>query len=170
MLLFFEDSAILSIERILIILVLFLIFWQDFKKYEVRLWLYPAGFILLSLLTVVHIGLINYLIRVLQNGLFVFILMTIVWLYFRLKTDNANPFKFTDNFIGWGDILFFVLVTPAFDLFQFVLFLTVSSGAGITFSGIHYIFKKSLQKIPLAGIMAINLIVFESLIYMKIIN
>ena len=152
MLNYLQAQPIQYIQCLFIGVILLIIVWQDFRKYEVSLWLYPAGFIILSIFSIFHLGFSNYILRLLINCFFVFLLLGTVWFYFWTK--NRKKLKFTDNYIGWGDILFFILVAPALSIMQYVLFLIVSFVIGLMYSLIYYIIKKSLQKIPLAGIMA----------------
>lgn len=156
---FIENSSISNVAYGLLAIVFLLIIWQDFRKFEVSFWLFPAGFVLFSLLSIANLGFSDYLVQLLVNGLFVLLLIGTVWLYFFLK--YRKPVKIADKYLGWGDILFFIIIAPAFDIIHFVMFLTLSFGAGILYAVFQYFRTRTFQKIPLAGIMSVILFVFE---------
>lgn len=162
---FVENHSIHFIWRLLIAIILLAICWQDFKKYEVSLWLYPTGFIFFSVPVILQIGIYNYILQLLVNFTFVLLLIGSVWLYFRIK--NRKPIKLSEQYIGWGDTLFFIMVAPLFDIMQFVIFLTASFAIALAYAIINYLRIKAFRKVPLAGIMALNLFVFETWLFIK---
>ncbi len=85
-----------------------------------------------------------------------FIVVNIIGLatYFSIKNGGLiNPI---DTEIGLGDILFFVAVTPLFDLKHFILFLVLGLICSLLFHLVLQLFKK-VKTIPLAGYLSIFL-------------
>ncbi len=91
----------------------------------------------------------------LKNIGFVVINIIGVTLYFSFKNKSfVNP---VDSMIGLGDILFFVAITPLFNLKSYILFFIV----GMLFSLVIHIIVNAFKKqktVPLAGYLALFLI------------
>ncbi|PKP11179.1 MAG: hypothetical protein CVU08_12760 [Bacteroidetes bacterium HGW-Bacteroidetes-3] len=147
-------KVILDFLNLILIIVLFLVLYQDFKKRTIH--------IILPILIFITSLIINYFsvelsfILILNN--FIFILINIVGLvlYFSFKSKEfVNPI---DKLIGLGDVVFFFSLTPLFNLKPFIIFFIF----GLLFSLIaHYIFIlfKNIESIPLAGYLALFLII-----------
>lgn len=131
-----------------------IIFYQDIRCRAISWWTLPFLFV-----TLLPEGLAsNSLMLLLENGtinLAVFIVeLLFVFIYFSIKNKNlTNIFK---SYLGLGDVLFFVVITPFFHPMYFVLFQIVSLLIILIFS-LGYGFKKKdwTFKIPLAGILSI---------------
>lgn len=76
-------------------------------------------------------------------------------LYYSLKNKSfVNPI---DSFIGFGDILFFLAITPLFNFKPFILFFIIGLIFSLMLFGVLNAFKKT-ETVPLAGYFAIFLI------------
>jgi hypothetical protein len=134
--------------------VLLLVFFQDLKSRTIHLAL-PIAIFLLSLF-------INYLSLDMSFDVIsynvVFILINVIGLsiYFSFKNKVlVNPI---DTYIGLGDIIFFLALTPLLHFKPFILFFVI----GLFFSLlIHFVFLlfKPVQTIPLAGYLSLFLII-----------
>lgn len=143
----------LSFLTLLLCSVLFIVFCQDVKKRTIHISL-PLSLFILALA-------INYFSEdlkfgaVLYNIIFVFINILGLIMYFSFKTKAlVNPI---DSFIGLGDIVFFLALTPLFNLRPFILFFVF----GLLFSLLaHWFFSffKDTTTIPLAGYLSVFLI------------
>ncbi len=137
------------------LLVLIVIVKQDFSERKI------------SALLVLASGLLSYFINLAsKNNSFVlhqfllnliFVLFQIAFLAFYFKIRHPQS-QLIDNYIGLGDILFILSLTPLLPFVPFV-FLYIFS---LVLAIIYYLFKKgsgnsnSEFEIPLAGILAIS--------------
>ena len=135
--------------------VLWWMAWEDARYRAVSVWTFPVLFGLL-LVSRVHVASweatwwsvkINFTIIVFQ--------LIAIWLYLIAKHQAiVNPMQ---GFIGWGDVLFWIAVSPAFSPMAFLLFYVVSLLVALL---IHGILRQSkvygdATKIPLAGLQAL---------------
>lgn len=142
---------------LLIVFLLFMLYY-DVKTRMIHIVLPVLVFCLATLINYISDDLkLSYII---YNTGFVLVNIIGVTLYFSLKSKSLiNPI---DNSIGLGDIVFFLAITPLFNLKTFILFFI----AGLVFSlfvyGITSLFKR-VRTIPLAGylslFLAINLVI-----------
>lgn len=154
-----------TIITIVLILVFAVVIFQDFK--------YRA----IHAITIIGIGIVaailNYLeptltfFDMLQSIGFLIITSIAFMIYQTIKQKKfQNPI---DQLIGLGDILFFIVITPLFQVHQYVLFFIV----GLLISVVLFvIFKSSLkeQTIPLAGYLSFLLIICFGLKILNIVN
>ena len=129
--------------------------WEDTRHRAVSIWTFPLLFILLltsrayasSWATVLWSVQVNFMIVVFQ--------LSAIWLYLIIRhRAMVNPMR---GFIGWGDILFWVALLPAFSPVAYMLFYVGSLLVALL---IHGIFRSSrlygdASKIPLAGLQAL---------------
>ena len=144
----------LSFLTLFLIVVLIFVFFQDLKNRTIHVGL-PIAVFLLSVF-------INYLSRDLElkfiayNMAFILINIIGLVLYFSFKNKRfINPI---DRFIGLGDLVFFLAITPLFHLKVFMLFFIF----GLLFSLlIHmvFVFFKQKKTIPLAGYFSLFFII-----------
>lgn len=144
----------LSFLTLFLIVVLILVFFQDFKNRTIHVGL-PIAVFLLSVF-------INYISSDLKldviayNIAFISINIIGLVLYFSFKNKKfINPI---DRFIGLGDIVFFLAITPLFNLKVFMIFFIF----GLLFSLlIHmvFVFFKQKKTIPLAGYFSLFFII-----------
>lgn len=139
----------------LLVIVLLLVFYQDYKRRTIHV-------ILPILIFSINI-VINYLfldisvIDVVYNIVFIAINIIGLVLYFSIKSKQlVNPI---DSSIGIGDIVFLVAITPLFNLKSFVLFFILGLMFSLIVHFIYSVFKKT-KNIPLAGYLSIFLILY----------
>ncbi|SPE76625.1 hypothetical protein FLACOL_00610 [Flavobacterium columnare] len=138
--------------QVVLLSILGFIFYQDLK--------YRALHILLPILILIVGSLLLHfpLNLILKNALvnicfFLFIFGAMV-LYMRIRHKNfANPLQ---AYFGLGDVLFFVSITPLFELKKYLVFLITSMLFAII---LYFLFlkKKEIKSIPLAGFSSILL-------------
>jgi len=87
---------------------------------------------------------------------YILVVFSLLWLYLTIKNRSfINPFA---NYIGLGDFLFLIAISPLFSLFSFIVyFITGISIAAV----LCIVLKKYIKKntIPLAGILAAYLLI-----------
>ena len=138
---------------------LLIIAYQDFKSREIS-WFYLPIIFTIALVSQLYQGNLLWL-----NWLFSFVFLVfqllVVYLYFALKNKNFK-IAFTDNFLGWGDILFLVAIVPLFDFKQYVIWYVFSLFFTLIFHLVfHQVFRRVLAgksnkiTIPLVGWMGI---------------
>ncbi|WP_346882340.1 prepilin peptidase [uncultured Algibacter sp.] len=133
--------------------VLIVVFFQDYRKRTIHAIL-PITIFLLGLYLNYSSSDLEFIFMIYNIG-FVVINITGLVLYFSIKHKAiVNPI---DTFIGLGDIVFFIAITPLFSLKPFILFFIL----GLLFSLlIHGVFTliKEMKTIPLAGYLSLFLI------------
>ncbi len=150
-------ELILTITNIILIILLVGISYQDIRSRQIHIFL--LSILLLNTIILNHLtnGL-SYIDTVKIVG---FVLINIIglFIYYSLKSRKLiNPI---DKFLGLGDIIFLIAVSPLFTLNKFILFFIT----GLLFSLFtHLIIKNFSEKktIPLAGYLSIYLLIFMS--------
>lgn len=136
-------------------LLLLVIAVQDIRKRTIHLILLVLVF--LFSLIINHFEKELELRFIVTNMVFIFLNISGLFLYYIIKTKRLlNPLK---DKIGLGDVIFFIAITPLFNLNVFALFFIVSLAASL----LLHIFiskKKKHQTVPLAGYLSIFLIFF----------
>ncbi len=154
-----------TIITIALLSVFVIITIQDFK--------YRA----IHAVTIIGIGIIaiilNYLepqltfFDVLKNIGFLVITSSAFMIYLTIKNKTfQNPI---DQSIGLGDLLFLIVITPLFQVQQYILFFII----GLMISVVVFILSKSIlkeQTIPLAGYLSFILIICFGLKMLNIVN
>ncbi|PCI94578.1 MAG: hypothetical protein COB15_13740 [Flavobacteriales bacterium] len=131
---------------------------QDFKSRAISWFLIPLlfiGFIGYALLKMEIIELLTYfginLTLVLTNLLVVTLVISI---------KEKKPTNILTNYLGLGDVLFFLVLTVVFSPFNFLAFYLGSILlTAIVYGGIMLISKQKKMLIPLAGAMSLLLII-----------
>ena len=144
------------IPLIVIICSLTLIAFQDMKYRQIHIVL-PVLLFIASLYSVTNkfkdaLGLKN---TAFNMGLMAIIFFILVF-YMTIKNKRLlNPFE---NYFGLGDLLFYMAISPFFQLHTYILFFIISMIFSII---LHLVFRKfvSHDSIPLAGFSALLLIV-----------
>lgn len=150
--------------KILLIIVLSIIFWQDYKERLVFWLLYPLvgiiGFIIQLRLTETTTAFLNSTINLCLVGTVILILL--VYTRLILKQSLIN------NSIGIGDILFFIFLSFCFSVISFFVLFVFS----LLFSlSLHVLLKrKKNETVPLAGYMSLFFIAVYSLTFFKNCN
>jgi hypothetical protein len=125
--------------------------YQDFKDRAIS-WFLPLCIFILGCIE--FLGIEGQSLKEpLFSLVFLVIQMGIVFGYFSFKKKTFR-INFTNELIGWGDLLFFVAMTPFFNLRTYLILFI----AGLVFSLIgHQILNKirPSASIPLAGWLSI---------------
>lgn len=136
-------------------IVLLLVIFQDFKKRQIH--------VSLPILLILFSSVINYisnnlsLMDILCNIGFIIINIVGLFLYFSIKNRRfINPI---DEFIGLGDVLFFIAITPLFTRKPFIIFFVVSLILTLLSHSVVNTIKKT-KTIPLAGYLSLFLVAF----------
>ena len=129
--------------------------YEDIKFRAVSWWVFPAIFILLVAAGLQQISMHEIIWHLKVNALFITIQVLAVWLYLIIRQKALlNPF---DEFLGWGDLLFWLALLPAFAPLKFVSFYVLS----LVFAMLLHLmlqrtsFYTDTRKIPLAGYQAV---------------
>lgn len=142
------------ILSLILLFVLSLIFYQDIKDRTIHIIL-PMVLFLVALTINIYSRQLN-VYDIFYNCCFILINIIGLVLYFSIKNNKlVNPI---DTHIGFGDILFFISITPLFQLKRFVLFFIIGLLFSLLSYGILLLFKK-VRTIPLAGYLALFLII-----------
>ncbi len=144
------------------------IFWliiisiQDFKYRAISWYLFPVGLGIL-ILHIVHLETgTGHIRNVLFNTGFVILQLSIVTAYFSIKHKRfVNIFN---RYFGVGDLLFLWVITLAFSPVNYMVFVIFSLFMSLTGFLIFTLFKE-VEKIPLAGAMAVLLAGVTGLAY-----
>jgi hypothetical protein len=158
---------LLHIIDLLIISVLLVVVFQDFRHREISWSLIPlifAGFTFKGLLLISGKELLSYFIF---NVFFILLQFTCLMLFYSLK--NKKLYNIINTHIGLGDILLFVSLTVAFSRVNFILFYLSSMLITAIFFLIRNGYRQS-KDIPLAGCVALTLIVLISAGFFSEIN
>jgi hypothetical protein len=139
-----------SVVEIMLILVLLVIAYQDYKFRAVWWVLFP---IIIALSLPFNDEILETLYNGLTNWIFVFIQLSLLTIYFSIK--NKRIVNIAEGLLGWGDILFLFSVSFLFSFPYFISFYVGSLLASLVFVLIaQFSRKSSFSTIPLAGIQA----------------
>jgi len=132
--------------------------YQDFK-YRAISWLF---LVMLSGISFIHSfltsGLPHTAINVLQNSLFTLLQMLLVTMYYSVR--RGEIVFIVNNYIGVGDILFLLAISPLFDLPLFIVFNIVTVGLALIIYGLKTESEGGKKfEVPFAGILSVCLIV-----------
>jgi len=154
---------VLNIAYFFLIGTLFFVLYYDIKKRTIHFILPLLIFFLATLINYMSISL--RLSDIVYNISFVLINIFGVTLYFSLKAKAlVNP---VNDSIGLGDIVFFIAITPLFNLKTFILFFIIGLLFSLLIHGIALLFKKA-KTIPLAGYLSLFLVI--SLLMKNVFN
>ncbi len=143
--------------KIITIVSLILIFYQDFKAREVYWFLFPVFGICSAILFYNSTLPALFYVSVGMNFICIFILLLVVFLYAKLKLKSA----FNEVF-GLGDVLLFLGLIFSFSTISFLVIFVFS----LVFSlMLHLIIKRysKLQSVPLAGYISL----FFGMVYLS---
>ncbi|WP_437921182.1 hypothetical protein [Sphingobacterium sp. LRF_L2] len=132
--------------------------WEDFRWRMVHLWWYPMLLIGLCGLSMRFIGIYELLLQMGFNLVFVGLLLLLLTLYFSVK-EGKLVFIF-DRYLGWGDVLFFLAITPYFDLQEYILFTILTLIVSLIFTPLFFHIQGKDQHIPLAGMQSACLLLY----------
>lgn len=138
--------------------LLSIIIYQDFKSREISWFLIPLLFVAGIANALYHIELFEFTSYVGINLSIIILNLLGVTLFISLKEKKLK--NIIDSYLGLGDVLFFLVLTTIFSPFNFILFFIGS----ILITSIVYVgvilFKQQKQTlIPLAGAMSLLLVI-----------
>jgi hypothetical protein len=146
---------------VIIIILLALIAYSDFKERLVPVWLFLALALLLGIQGLLNLPLKKFAGNFSINMVIIAFMLTFVNLYFWIKTRRL--IDVLDNYLGRGDLVFMIISGVYFSPFLFVGFQVVSILLLLFFFGIYILFTRSKKfPVPMAGGQAILLLVLES--------
>jgi cytochrome bd-type quinol oxidase subunit 2 len=144
----------LDIIFIGLLLCLLVLFFQDWKYRSIHVVL-PILIFLLSYFIIKQENKLSNKIMIL-NLCFFLITLSILTLYMSLKNKRfLNPFQ---NYFGLGDLLFYISITPLFNLKNYILFFILSMIFAIC---LQFTLRKKMKHntVPLAGFSALFLFI-----------
>jgi hypothetical protein len=144
--------------NISLIVLLILISFQDFKERQISWYLIPLTFIAF-LVRAMNNGATDGLIQgTLLNVAFIALQLLLLTIYMSIK--NKKMVNIVNEYLGLGDVLFFIVLCVAFSPINFIVFYLLSTFITlISFIAYRILSKKATVEIPLAGAMASILIV-----------
>lgn len=143
------DSTLVFI----LVIVLGVILYQDITARTIHAILPLLVFVLACILNYFSDYLNFY--NLIYNITFIFINILGLVLYFSFKSKTfKNPI---DNTLGLGDVMFFLAITPLFNLKPYILFFVLGLLFSLIVFSITSFFKK-VKTVPLAGYLAMFLI------------
>ena len=125
--------------------------WEDARYRAISLWTFPALFGLLLLSNIHLSSWTQTLWKVNTNLLIVAVQLAGLWLYLMIKHKVVvHPMR---GFLGWGDVLFWIAIVPAFSPWSFLLFYIGSALAALL---LHTCLRQQqwygdAHRVPLAG-------------------
>lgn len=145
----------LLIVKIILLIVLVLISYQDFKDKQVWAFLFPVyalcGTLLFFEASQSNIYLLNIVINLSFISIILLVSFTVAKFVFKKKFLNSS--------IGLGDILFFVAFAISFPSISFLNFFTFSILFALLLVGVRGLLSSSkFRSVPLAGCMSLFLI------------
>lgn len=143
---------------IILIGLLGVVVYQDFKNKEISWFLIPLLFIGFTIRGVLKLDTEELIYYSGINLLIVIINLLGVTIMISLKEKKIT--NIIDSYLGLGDVLFFILITIAFSPINFIAFYLGSVLlTSIVYGGIILINKNKRTLIPLAGAMSVLLII-----------
>jgi hypothetical protein len=142
----------LDIFFIGLLVCLLIVFFQDWKYRAIHV-LLPIVIFLTSYFIIKHENKLSNKIMLL-NICFFTITLSILTIYMSIKNKRfLNPFQ---NYFGFGDLLFYITITPLFNLKNYILFFILSMFFAI---GLQFALRKTMKHntVPLAGFSALLL-------------
>lgn len=155
-----------SFYDIISISLLGVIVFQDFKYKAVSWIVFPALFLLFVLAALEQNSIVYVVEQFLFNIVFVLFQLFMVTVYFSIKSRKIINIE--KNYLGSGDILFFIVLAVSFSFLNFVFVYILSLIAVVAAYLFYQLFKKNAtEQIPLAGGMAILMILCLGLKYVN---
>lgn len=141
----------------LIIGMLAFVSFQDFKYRAVSVIVFPVLFIIAVFRGIQLLGWQNLSMLFIFNLAFLFFQWLCLTLYFSVKEKKLTDI--TKRYIGWGDVLFMLILCLFFSFINFIVFYTFALLTIISTFICYKLFAKNNNKeIPLAGSIALLLL------------
>ena len=150
------------LAKITLTILFLVVLYQDTKERQVYWFLFPLIGICCGYLYYSQTLTELFIVSILINGLFVFVLLFVVYIYSRLKL-KASIF----NSIGLGDILLFFGLVFTFSSVSFIIIFICA----LIFSLILHLFlKRNNSTVPLAGYISLFFGLTYAAYWLGIIN
>lgn len=145
---------------LLLIIGLCIISYEDFRYRAISIWVVGLVF----LLGIYHAFInLNWEWHFLVFNLsFIFVQFWGLSLYFSIKQNKI--INITKKYIGTGDLVFFIAISPLFSPLQFCFFFVFSLILILFLFVIFQAFSKRETTIPLAGLMSVVLIFYLTIL------
>ncbi len=146
--------------EIFLLIILAFVFIQDLKHRAIHI---SLPFLIGGIGVYIFFSRNQNPLMLLYNFLFLLVTFFFLYVYLAIKQKKKlNPF----NFIGLGDVLFFLAIIPFFSITNYILyFITGMLFSIIFFSILQFTTKNKL--VPLAGLLAFYLIILRFINYVK---
>jgi hypothetical protein len=148
--------------RICLLAALFILFLQDLKTRSVHWFLFLVIALLMGLLQYQQYnGRLNaILVETIAN--LIFLGMMLILLTLSLSVRYRRWINITNSFLGWGDILFLLILIYCLSFFNYVFFYLVSILTALVWGIAAQLLgrRKNTDTIPLAGLQALVFIVY----------
>lgn len=138
-----------------LVILLALIAYEDIRSRQIRLVLLILSFITLLGYLSTQFSADMLLQRSFFNLVYIMFLCLCIILYISFK--HRRPNFNLNRYLGTGDILFWIILVPYFDLILFALFFVISLLVSLF---LHMVFTKKNELIPLAGYQSICFIFY----------
>lgn len=140
--------------KLLSLLLLIAIFWEDMRYRAVHWFLFPLLAVMLVSINLKSYGVNAFLINAGANIGFLALQFILITLYFSIRQKSrVNVFN---SLIGWGDVLLLLTLCFYCSLLNFIGFYLLSLlliMAG--WLGYRIVFSRDNKQIPLAGLQAL---------------
>lgn len=148
--------------KILVLLTLGGIAYQDIKDQLVWWWLFPLLGVFSGYLFYSHTTPSFYLYAILFNLISYGVLLGVVFAFSRIVLKTS----FLNNVLGLGDVLFLLGCCVSFSPYSFLILLI----CGMLFSLVmgHFFQKHFINSVPLAGLFSVLLIVIYPLYWLGV--
>ncbi|MDF2456910.1 MAG: type leader peptidase [Cytophagaceae bacterium] len=128
--------------------------YEDFRERAVHLWLFPLLIAAALCHDTVHFEWEHLLI----NLTVLLIQLLVLTTYFSFK--HKQIINITQTYLGWGDILFWLVLCCLFSPLNFIVFYMSSLCLAVVGSLLIPVFRAEGSRIPLAGMQALLLVLF----------
>lgn len=146
----------LHITYLLLLLVLSVVIFQDFRLRAIHWILIPSLLFLCIYKSRAIAGTEQMQSAFGQNSLFIIVQLVILIFYFSFRTKKIEPV--INSYLGLGDVLFLIAIAPSFCFGNFLLFIVGGFTLILIAYGLFSILKiKTQRQIPLAGIQSVFL-------------
>ncbi|HQW94677.1 MAG TPA: hypothetical protein PLU58_02700 [Saprospiraceae bacterium] len=148
---------------IILAVLFFIVIVQDFKSKHISAILLPAILICAGAISIISSGYQKSLETIGYNLLFVIVQFGLMYAYLKFKYSRTS--QVIDKFIGLGDLLFLLAITPLLSLPEFIVAYLISLILSIIYFAFFSSIKKENAEIPLAGMISVVMIFSLLIVY-----
>lgn len=141
---------------VLLFLILSIVIYQDFCHRGISWIIFPSLLVVCCICRFL-ISPSNFGLDPVINCAFLLIQISLLHVYFLIKQKRIV--KITNVYLGLGDILFLLSISPLFSLISYLVFYVLSLFVTLIASLVYISVTKKQLLIPLAGFQAIVLLV-----------